>query len=326
LVTGGTGFLGSRIVRLLCEAGHRVSAAGKPGDPCALEPGLVCRKIAFDLRDRAAIERAVRGQEAVFHTAALVSFDPRHYEAQMEINVEGTKILLNAAKRHGVKNFVYTSTVNTRGVPPPGRLGDEQTPFDWKPYRLGYMDSKHAAETLVCRQPQAVLRTVSVLCGTMFGPGDINFNAGTYIRLAARNLLWAAPPGGTTAAHVDDVAQTHLRALQNGEPGECYIAGGQPVYYKTLFAWIAEALNKRFSQRVIPAGPLRWAGRLAEMFENPLRPPHHLLPINRGTMRAATAALFYSSEKARKTLGARFRPARRSICDAVAWYRSQGLL
>jgi dihydroflavonol-4-reductase len=316
LVTGGTGMLGSRIARLLHQQGARVRISYLPGDSQLAVEDLSVEHCPADLLDGRAVARALEGVEVVFHTAALVSFRPDLYRKQMHVNVEGTRQLLRAAARAGVRRLVHTSTVNTLGVPQPGAVADEETAFDWQGFRLGYMDSKREAERAVLEAvEQRAIDAVVVLPGTLFGPGDVNVNAGSYVRLVARSPVIPAPPGGTTVAHVDDVARGHLLALERGVAGERYILGGVPVSYRDLFACIAAELGRPGARVVtLPEGPLRVLGRLTSRLGGA------------GLARAACCDQFYSSEKAVRELGWSFRPVEQAVRDAVRWYRQVGLI
>jgi dihydroflavonol-4-reductase len=326
LVTGATGFVGGRLTALLCRAGHAVRATGHPRDPTDALDGLPCDYHGADLLDADALATLAEGMEAVFHVAALVTFQPRLYDLQRRVNVEGTANVLAACRRAGVRRLVYTSTVDTLGIPPPRTLGDEDTPFDWAPHRLGYMDSKRAAEDLVLAAAAAAaadgLHAVCVLPGTMFGPGDRFFSAGTYVREAARGRLVLAPPGGTTVAHVDDVAEGHRLALERGALGGRYILGGDHLSYATLFRVINEAVGRPGPLGVIPAWLLHAGGRVADHLRRLGLP----LDASAGLAAAGCAPLYYSSARARRELGYRPRPAIEGIHEAVAWYRAQGVI
>lgn len=326
LVTGGTGMLGSRITRLLLQRGHEVRITYHPSDTTAAVDGLGwIEHHPADLLDERAIRRAVTGVAAIFHTAALVSFQPRDYARQQLVNVEGTRLLLREAARAGVARFVYTSTVNTLGIPAPaGAVGDEETPFDWQRHRLGYMDSKRAAEQLVL-EAAARMDTVCALPGTFFGPGDVNLNAGTYVVAVSRLPgLWFALPGGTTVAHVDDVAQGHLLAWERGRRGERYVLGGEPASYAELSACIAEALGQGHKRGVVmPAALLRRVGRAASWLHERAGLP---APLTEGLVEAGCARLYYSSARAVRELGWSFRPWREAVRDSVAWLRETGRL
>ena len=322
LVTGGSGFLGSRLVRMLLGDGHQVRATHRPGEDTRLLAGLDVEVRACDLLDRDGVHLAVRGVEAIIHTAALVTFDQRLYDDQMRVNREGTRILLEAARGGGVRRLVNTATVNVLGIPTPGTLGDEGTPFNWEPWRLGYMDSKKAAADLVREPARDGLESLSVLPGTFFGPGDINFNAGTYIKQIEQGMPFALP-GGTSVVHVDDIARGHLLALERGEPGEQYILAGDNMSYRALFEMIAEEVGSAPPRLTLPAALLRGLGRLMDRI-------HRLtglsMPLGEGLAMAGSAELYYKSAKARRELGYTHRPAREAIRDAVEWYRAEGLL
>jgi dihydroflavonol-4-reductase len=200
-------------------------------------------------------------------------------------------------------------------------VGDEDTPFNWAPWRLGYMDSKHAAEKLVVAAAYDGMDAVCLLPGTMFGPGDIMKNAGMYILQAAKGRMLIAPAGGTTVVHVDDVARGHILAWQKGTTAQRYILGGEHVSYRTLYTWITEELGRRPPLMTLPQNVVRWTGRQAGRFRRYLKIP---IPFNEGLAVAATAGLYYSSVRAERELGYRARPARESIRDAVDWYRRRG--
>jgi dihydroflavonol-4-reductase len=321
LVTGATGFLGGRLVRLLRELGHEVRATGRPGDSKELLEGLGCEWMPADLQDRPAVERLLAGVTDVFHVAGLVTFRPELYTTQLKVNVEGTRNLLQAGRDAKIRRFIYTSTINTLGIPATGQVGDEDTPFNWGPWRLGYMDSKHAAETLVVEAAAAGMDTVCLLPGTMFGPGDILKNAGMYILQAAKGRMLIAPAGGTTVVHVDDVARGHLLAWQRGKTSGRYILGGEHLDYRTLYTWITEELGRRPPLVTLPRAIVHWTGRQAGRLRRFLKLP---IPFNEGVAVAATAELYYSSALAERELGYHARPARESIRDAVDWYRQRG--
>ena len=323
LVTGVSGFLGARLARLLCQEGHRVRGTYRPGDDLRLLQGLGLEAVACDVLDEGGTRRATREMEAVFHLAAMVSFEPARYWQQMRVNVQGTQVLLDACREAGVSRLVYTSTVNTLGVPRSGRPGHEGTIFDWQPWRLGYMDSKKAAEDLVTNAASHGLDALSVLPGTFFGPGDINQNAGQYILQCARERLQVAPPGGTSVVHVDDVARGHLLALERGQRGGRYILGGENLTYHQLFSMIARALGQTPPRWTLPGGVMEAAGRASDWLRSRTGAP---LPLSAGLTRAASVRLFYASDHARRELGYAFRPASEAIHDAVAWYAREGAL
>ncbi len=316
LITGGTGHLGSRLARLLLARGVAVRITYRPGDTTAAVADLPVEHVPADVCDAAALLPVFEGVDVVFHTAALVSFRAADAPLQWRINVDGTRNVLAAAQAAGVRRFVHTSTVNTRGIPAPGTVGDEGTPSNWQRYGLGYMNTKRAAELAVLEAAAQGFPALCVLPGTLFGPGDVHLNGAAYIQAIERWPVLAAPPGGTTVAHVDDVAEGHWLAAERGRPGACYILGGEPMSYRALYTAIAHELGRpapRFSlPRVAFAGLGRAVGALSRYVR---------LPVSEGLLVAAAAPLYYRSDLAKRELGCTFRPAAEAIRDAVADYR-----
>lgn len=320
LVTGASGHLGGRVVRALLAAGYAVRATHRPGDPDTALEGLTCERAPADLLDPGALAEVARDMDAVCHVAAWVTFRPTHYGAQWTVNVGGTLNLLAAAREAGVRRFVHTATVNTLGIPAPGTLGDEHTPFDWARYHLGYMDSKRAAETEALAANRSGFETLSVNPVTLFGPGDALGSAGTYLLQADRGRLLLAPPGGTCIAHVDDVARGVRLALERAQPGSRTVLGGEAVPYGVLYRWCNEEVGRPGPLATLPATPLRLAGRLADRLRRAGGPA---LPWSEGLAVAATSPLYYSAVRASRTLGYRSRPARQAVAEHAAWLRDR---
>jgi dihydroflavonol-4-reductase len=120
---------------------------------------------------------------------------------------------------------------------------------------------------------------------------------------------------------VDDVARGHRLALTQGRPGRRYVLGGDAVPYTQLFGWINQALGRPGPIVTVPAPLLLAAGRLSDLLRDRLGVP---IPFGRGLAVAASAPLYYSSARAARELGYRFRPAREAVEEAVAWYRLTG--
>lgn len=316
LVTGGSGHLGSRLVRKLLERGAQVRVSYRPGDrSLAIDDLPQVEHRPADLLDPEAIKHAVEGVDVVFHTAAMVVFKPKFYDLQMRTNVEGTQNFLDAAREAGVRRFVHTSSVSSLGFPQKGCVGDEDTPYNWAPFKLGYNDSKRASEALVIEAAKD-LDTVVLQPGTMFGPGDFNFNASTYMQVIERGPLVFAPPGGTCVVHVDDAAEGHLLAFEKGKRGERYVLGGEPLRLHELFTLVEAELKSGHKIRRMPRWVLLGAGRLGS-FARALKIP---VPLTHGLALAVAEHLAYSSAKAQRELGWTYRPAKETLSEAVRWY------
>lgn len=128
LVTGGTGFIGSHVVRALLDRGYRVRALVRPGSDRAGLAGLEVEFVEGDVREPRSVQAAVQGCSLVFHVAALYSFWVRPRTLIYEVNVEGTRNVLQAASAAGVEGVVHTSSVAALGLRPDGRPADETVP------------------------------------------------------------------------------------------------------------------------------------------------------------------------------------------------------
>jgi dihydroflavonol-4-reductase len=322
LVTGGSGFIGSKIVRALLAAGHAVTAFFRPGDDIRLLDGLPAERIAGDIGDVDSLSAAAAGCDGVFHTAGSMSFAKRDRPVQHHVNVEGVRSVVAACRRARVRRLVHTSSVNACGIPfPQGTLGDEETVFNWEKMDFYYAVTKHAGEQIALAADGVDLEVVVVNPGTVFGAGDIRFNAGGYIRAVRRMPILFHPAGGANCVHVDAVVEGHLAAFFRGRPGQRYILGGENLSYREIFSTIASVLRCRrlilpipYPAAVASAALLAAGGSIAGL-------PFRLSPES---VRAGYLKLYYSSAKAGEELGFRLIPFRRAVEDAAAWYENAG--
>jgi dihydroflavonol-4-reductase len=324
LVTGASGFVGGNLAKTLVERGDRVHAHYRPGDNTVLLEGLPVEHLPGDLCDVDLLHRAATGCDGVFHTAGNMSFLSWERPLQHRVNVDGTRAVVEACRKAGVRRLVHTATINTMGIPhPEGAEGDENTLFNWEPLDFHYAITKRRGEELALAANGPSLEVVVVNPGTIFGPGDVNFNAGSYIRVIAKSPLPFYPEGGTNCVHVDAVVAGHLAAFERGRPGERYVLGGENVTYREMFMIIAEVLGRPRPRFEIPYSAALAAATLLDLVARPLR---LRLRVSAEAVRAGRHLLFYSSAKARRELDLPFIPFRRAVEDAVRWYRAHGML
>lgn len=320
LLTGSTGFLGSHVAFALLAAGHQVNALVRAGSGKTLNPQLsTLNYFPGDITDRPSIDRAVRGCEAVVHVAGVVSFSPGAAGRQREVNVEGTRHVLEAARAAGVRRFVHTSSVAAIGRAPDGGVATEDTRYDWPP-GLAYNETKRDSERLVRRFEG--LETVCLNPSLVFGPGEVYRRTLTIFRLVKYGLLPLVPPGGTTLCDVRDVAEAHVAALTRGEPGARYITGGPHVTFRQLATEIAEVTRGARPMAELPGGLVRAATLpLAGLERLGIR-----LPVSVGNVAYLTNYGYYASDRAIAALGYRTRPPAETLGDSARWYTSQGWL
>jgi dihydroflavonol-4-reductase len=280
-VSGATGFVGSHVARELAERGADV------------------RGERADLLDPEALARAVEGCEAVVHVAALYSYDADPARIEL-VNVEGTRNLLEAATRAGVRRIVHTSTAGTCG-PVRGRPATEEDgPPEWE-LVVPYKRTKLAAEELARAAGAVVVNPT-----TPVGDGDLKPTpTGRMIAGVARGTLRGfVATTGLNVVDVRDVARGHALALERGVPGERYLLGGVDLLLEELFAAVADLAGRPRPRLRVPYAVAVAAGKAGM--------------VNADEVRLARLPMFFSWEKARSKLGYEPGPVEPALARAVA--------
>lgn len=224
LVTGGAGFVGAAVVRVLMAEGQRVRVLVRAQSDQRNLAGLPVERALGDVRSLDDVRAALAGCAMVYHVAAFYSSQPADEAQLYAVNVDGTKNVLRAAAEAGVTSLVHTSTIGTIGRPAEATaLPTEDTPFNLWEQASHYVRSKVLAEQAVLASglPAVVVNPTAPV-----GPGDWRPTA-TGARLLAY-LRGHMPPyldGGINFCGVDDIARGHLLAAQYGRQGERYILG-----------------------------------------------------------------------------------------------------
>jgi dihydroflavonol-4-reductase len=280
-VSGAAGFVGAHVARELRERGHEV------GDE------------RVDLLDPAGLARAVESWEAVVHVAALYSYDadPALIE---RVNVEGTRNLLEAAARAGVRRFVHTSTAGTCG-PVPGRPAtEEDSPPEWE-LAVPYKRTKLAAERLALQAGAVVVNPT-----TPVGDGDRKPTpTGRMVAGVATGRIRAyVATTGLNLVDVRDVARGHSLALEHGQPGERYLLGGVNLPLGEVFAAVAGLAGRPRPRVRVPYAVAVAAGKAGI--------------VNADEVRLARLPMYFSSAKAATRLGYAPGPVEPALARAVA--------
>jgi dihydroflavonol-4-reductase len=322
LVTGGTGFVGANVVRELVAAGASVRVLARAGgDRRALE-GVRVEFIDGDLLDRAAVQRAVRGVQTVYHVAAdyrLWTPDPA---ALYRTNVEGTRAVLEAAGEAGVGRVVHTSSVGALGVPDDGRPGTEDTPVTLADMVGHYKRSKFLSEQVARELAGRGLPVVIVNPSAPIGPWDVKPTpTGQMVVDFMRGRMIATVDTGLNIVHVRDVARGHLLAAERGKPGERYILGHRDLALAEIFRLLAEITGRRPPRFCVPYA-LAWLG--AACCEGVARLTRRPPAVPLTAVRMARKRMYFSPAKAVRELGLPQTDVRVALADAVAWFESHG--
>jgi dihydroflavonol-4-reductase len=321
LVTGATGFVGAAVARALIREGWEVRALARKGSDRRNVQHLPLTVVEGNLSDRASLDHALAGCDALFHVAAdyrLGAFDPREL---YQTNVEGTRSILEAARQAGLRRVVYTSSVACVGIPKDGTPGNEDTPVTVADMIGHYKRSKFLAEQVA---REASLPVVIVNPSTPIGPGDIKPTpTGQMVLDAAAGRMPAYVDTGLNVVHVDDVAAGHLLAYHQGRPGERYILGGQDLTLREILIAIAGIVGRKPPTIQLPTGVVLPIAYVAEAFARLTGRPGRITVEG---VRMSRKRMFFSSDKACRELGYAWRPPIEALRDAITWLQEQGSL
>ncbi|HIP77517.1 MAG TPA: NAD-dependent epimerase/dehydratase family protein [Kiloniellaceae bacterium] len=326
LVTGGTGFVGSAVVRALIARGERPRCLVRPGSDRRNLEGLGVELAEGDLTHGESLAEALKGCTALFHVAADYRIWVRDPETMHRANVAGTRQLMQEALRQGVQRIVYTSSVAVLGKAPGGTPAHEETPVTLDDMIGVYKRSKFLAEQEVQRlEREEGLPVVTVNPSTPIGPRDVKPTpTGRMVVEAAAGRMPAFVDTGLNVVHVDDVAEGHMQAYDKGAVGQRYVLGGENLGLAEILAVVAARRGRRAPKIRLPRRPLMPLAHLAEAWARLTKGPEPLLTVD--GLKMAARPMYFSHDKAAKALDYRPRPAAEAIHDAVDWFEAEGYL
>ena len=315
LVTGGTGLVGSHVVRQLVARGDDVRIAVRDGSLLDNLGGLDVDLCTADVLDRSAVRRAMRGVERVFHCAGMTSLRAGA-DALFRANVDGSRIVLEEALRAGVQRATYTSSVAAVGPAPRGSTADETQTFRAGRYGLPYVNAKHEAETVALRVAAHGLDLVIVNPAHVFGRGDLYRSSTELVRRFLRRELPAYVDGALNVVDAEDVARGIVLADERGRAGERYILGNRNFTLDRLFADLGRLSGIEPPALKLPLPAALALARTAEAL--PGRPA-----ITTTEVRLASLWWAYRSTKARRELGWKPSHHEDTLQSTIDWYRER---
>ena len=314
-VTGGTGFIGSRVVRKLIERGYEVHALARSDRTAAALEAAGARAVRGDITDPASMRDGLRGSDAVFHMAAWYKIGSRDWRQAEAINVGGTRNVLGLAHELGVPRIVYTSTVGVFGDTK-GQMVNESYVCH-EPFITEYERTKWAAHyEVVLPLIEEGAPIIIVLPGGVYGPGDASIIGHVMQRFCQGRLPFLPAPETTfTYAHVEDIAEGHILAAEKGRIGESYILAGPAVPLDELVDLWAEITGRR-------APAVRIPGRLLRPFAPLMGAIGSVIPLpmmfSEEATRSAGATYMARADKARAELGWQTRPLREGMRETLS--------
>jgi nucleoside-diphosphate-sugar epimerase len=260
-VTGGTGFIGERLVQRLRDRGDDVVALVRSPEKAAKLEQLGATLVQGDLSSTDAIRAGIEGCDAVFHVAAIykVGIPKSEHEAMYDANVRGTERVLDAAFQAGVSRIVYVSTVNVFGNTG-GKVVDESYERPGDDYLSYYDETKYLSHQVAKERIAKGAPIVIVQPGGVYGPGD-HSEVGNVIDQTRTGKLRALPFAGLglNLVYVDDVADGILLAYDKGEVGQSYVIGGEIATMRDLVEKTAAIAGRKPPKRDLPSGVIKLA-------------------------------------------------------------------
>jgi dihydroflavonol-4-reductase len=325
-VTGATGFLGSHVARVLAEQEAELRLLVRSTSDPRNIADLNADRVVGDLRDAASIEKGLAGCDVVFHVAADYRLWVRDPNEMYRSNVEGTRSLLEAARKQGVRRIVYTSSVATMGFTSGlnhGNVADENSPVDIADMIGHYKRSKFMAEQVAVEAAKSGVDVVIVNPTTPIGERDIKPTpTGRIVVDFLKRKFPAYVETGLNLVDATECARGHIQALENGRRGERYILGGENLTLKQILDRLGAITGLKSPTVKLPYVFALATGVVDEMITGRLlgREPRATIDA----VRMGRKMMFVSSAKAERELGWRTVPVDGALRRSVEWFRANG--
>lgn len=316
LVTGATGFVGAYILRFLLQKGYKIKALRRKNSPMALVADIQSQIewIDGDVLDLPFLEMAMKEVQQVYHSAAMISFNPQDVNLMFKINAEGTANVVNAALYAGIEKFIHISSIAALGRKAFQTHVNEEIQWENSKENSNYAISKFKAECEVWRGFEEGLNGVVVNPSVILGAGYWNQGSCKLFQEIWRRNTRFYPSGTTGFVDVRDVAKAAIALMESDISNERYILNGENWSYQQFFTQTAKALGKREPSIKIQDWQLNIAYRLdwlrSKLFNsNPL--------LTQETARTVQSTFYYSNEKIKKDLSFEFTPIERCIQETA---------
>jgi dihydroflavonol-4-reductase len=322
-VTGATGFVGSHVARALADQGADLRLLVRTNSNTKNIDDLKADRVTGDLRDPASLEKGIAGCEVVFHVAADYRLWARDPEEMYRSNVEGTRAILEAARKNRVRRVVYTSSVATMGFTSNGQPADENSPVSLDNMIGPYKRSKFMAEQVAIEAARAGQDVVIVNPTTPVGERDIKPTpTGRIVIDFLKKKFPAYVDTGLNLVDVKECARGHIAALEKGRSGERYILGGENLTLKQILDKLAAITGLPSPKVKVPYILALATGVVDEIYTGRIRGREPRATID--AVRMGRKKMFASSAKAERELGWKVVPVDDALRRAVTWFKANG--
>jgi dihydroflavonol-4-reductase len=322
-VTGGTGFVGSHVARALAEQGADLRLLVRANSNTNNIDDVKADRFLGDLRDPASLEKGITGCDAIFHVAADYRLWVRDPEEMYRANVEGTRAILEAARKNGVRRVVYTSSVATMGFTSNGQSADENSPVSLDNMIGPYKRSKFMAEQVAIEAARGGQDVVIVNPSTPVGERDIKPTpTGRIVVDFLKRKFPAYVDTGLNLVDVSACAGGHIAAFEKGRAGERYILGGENLTLKQILDKLGAITGLPSPTVRVPYVLALATGVVDEIFTGRIRGREPRATID--AVRMGRKKMFVSSAKAERELGWKRIPVDDALRRAADWFRENG--
>jgi dihydroflavonol-4-reductase len=322
-VTGATGFVGSHVARVLADRGAELRLLVRANSNSRNIEALDADRVVGDLRDPSSLDKPISGCDAVFHVAADYRLWIRDPDQMYRSNVEGTRAILEAARKNRVRRVVYTSSVATMGFTGNGAPADEQSPVSLENMIGHYKRSKFLAEQLALQAASSGMDVVVTNPTTPVGEQDIKPTpTGRIIVDFLKKKFPAYVDTGLNLVDATECALGHVAAFEKGRSGERYILGGENLTLKQILDKLSAITGLPSPSVRVPYVLALATGVVDELFTGRIRKREPRATID--AVRMGRKKMFVSSAKAERELGWKIVPVDNALRRAAEWFKANG--
>ncbi len=324
VITGATGHLGNVLVRKLVNQNKKVRALILPGEDIVSLEGLEVEKVDGDVCVPDSLRKAFEGAEIVYHCAGIISILPGQQKHLYQVNVLGTRNVVNMCLETKVKRLVYTSSIHALSEPAPGIVIDESREFNPENVLGEYSKSKTLGTLEVIKGIEKGLDAVILCPSGIIGPHDYRVSEmGKLIVDFVKGKVKAYVDGAYDFVDVRDVAEGLILACEKGKKGECYILSGQQISVRQLLKFLEEISGVKVPSFKILHQVARAAGFFNVLYCNLMKIKPLFTPFSIDVLASNSLV---SCQRAQDELGYSPRSIYESIKDAVQWFKQKGIV
>jgi dihydroflavonol-4-reductase len=324
VITGATGHLGNVLIRKLLHQNKKVRVVILPGEDTASLEGLEVDKVEGDVRDPDSLRRAFQGADLVFHCAGVISILPGQNQQLYQVNVLGTRNVVNMCLETRVKRLVYTSSIHALSEPESGIVFDESSGFNPENVLGEYSKSKTLGTLEVIKGIEKGLDAVILCPSGIIGPYDYRVSEmGKLIVDFVKGKVKVYIAGAYDFVDVRDVAKGHILAGEKGRKGECYILSGQQISVLQLLKFLEEITGAKAPSLKVPHQVARVTGFFNVLYCNLMKIKPLFTPFSIDVLASNSLV---SCQKAQDELGYSSRSIYESIRDTVQWFKQKGMI